>query len=190
MGNVGNDIVDIKLAESQTNWMRKGFLEKQFTPKEIHSILMHERPFLQVLLYWSMKEAAYKCYTQKVEKRFFAPKKFVSKMVTKRTGAVSIDNYTYFTSSKITSAYIHTIASNNTLDNVKFAICSLEKGTNSSEFLNAKILANFSKKSFIKKSTLGVPKLYLASTENTISISKSHHGNFAAYAILKGNYAS
>ena len=31
---IGNDIVDLNLAERQSNWQRPGFLEKQFTIQE------------------------------------------------------------------------------------------------------------------------------------------------------------
>ena len=30
---IGNDIVDLSLAAIQSNWQRRGFLEKQFTKK-------------------------------------------------------------------------------------------------------------------------------------------------------------
>ena len=36
---IGNDIVDLKLAKNQSNWQRKGFLEKQFTEEEQKTIL-------------------------------------------------------------------------------------------------------------------------------------------------------
>lgn len=72
---IGNDLIDIQLAKSQSNWQRKGFLEKQFADTEIVEILSSENPFLQVWLFWSMKEAAYKCYAKEFQKRFFAPKK-------------------------------------------------------------------------------------------------------------------
>ena len=39
MHNIGNDIVDLSLAKIQSNWQRKGFLEKQFTQKEQIEIL-------------------------------------------------------------------------------------------------------------------------------------------------------
>ena len=38
---VGNDLVDLQIAKSQSNWRRKGFLEKQFTIKEQQLILQN-----------------------------------------------------------------------------------------------------------------------------------------------------
>ena len=34
---IGNDIVDLDLARTQSNWQRKGFLDKIFTKKEKNS---------------------------------------------------------------------------------------------------------------------------------------------------------
>lgn len=48
---IGNDLIDIQLAKSQSNWQRKGFLEKQFADTEIVEILSSENPFLQVWLF-------------------------------------------------------------------------------------------------------------------------------------------
>ena len=45
---IGNDIVDLNLAKTESNWQRKGFLEKQFTDSEINEILNSENPFLKV----------------------------------------------------------------------------------------------------------------------------------------------
>ena len=89
---IGNDVVDLNLAKTESNWQRKGFLEKQFTEFEINEILSSANPFLKVWLFWSMKEAAYKCYVQEHQKRFFAPKKFSCKMISDREGVVEIDS--------------------------------------------------------------------------------------------------
>ena len=64
MYSIGNDIVDLELAKAQNNWKRKGFLEKLFTKKEQEKIINSNNPFLTIWLFWSMKEAAYKCYVQ------------------------------------------------------------------------------------------------------------------------------
>ena len=72
---IGNDIIDLSLAKIESNWQRKGFLEKQFTANEQQLILAATNSFDLVWRFWSMKEAAYKVYSQQNEIRFFAPKK-------------------------------------------------------------------------------------------------------------------
>ncbi len=48
---IGNDLIDIQLAKSQSNWQRKGFLEKQFADTEIVEILSSENPFFASLAF-------------------------------------------------------------------------------------------------------------------------------------------
>ena len=55
---IGNDIIDLSLAKIESNWQRKGFLEKQFTAKEQQLILEAPNSFVMVWRLWSMKEAA------------------------------------------------------------------------------------------------------------------------------------
>ena len=42
---IGNDIVDLQLAKKQSNWQRKGFLDKQFTVSEQEEIARSKNPF-------------------------------------------------------------------------------------------------------------------------------------------------
>ena len=73
---VGNDIVDIKLAKAQSNWQRPRYLDKLFTNQEQKLILSAYEPTIMVWTLWSMKEAAYKLYTQINPGRFYNPKAF------------------------------------------------------------------------------------------------------------------
>ena len=72
---IGNDIVDLTLAKTQSNWRRNRFLEKQFTDFEIERIVKSQHPFMQVWLFWSMKEAAYKIHVQQYQKTIFCSQK-------------------------------------------------------------------------------------------------------------------
>jgi phosphopantetheinyl transferase (holo-ACP synthase) len=181
---IGNDIIDLQLAKRQSNWERKGFLEKQFTDEEQNSILNSKNPFLQVWLFWSMKEAAYKCFTQKHKKRFFAPKKFICKMVSKTLGYIKIGHEVYFSTSLITDNYIHTIASNTNEVNVNFNLFFIDAKSDQTKFLNNKLITIFSEVDAIKKDELGIPFLYNQQKKLPISISISHHGNYGGFATL------
>ena len=68
---IGNDIIDLSLAKIESNWQRRGFLEKQFTANEQKLILAAKNSFVLVWKFWSMKEAAYEVYVQQNEIRFF-----------------------------------------------------------------------------------------------------------------------
>jgi len=56
---IGNDIVDLELALKESNWKRKGFLNKIFTNEEQLLISSAINPEIMVWNLWSRKEAAY-----------------------------------------------------------------------------------------------------------------------------------
>ena len=182
MHNIGNDIVDLNLARTQSNWQRKGFLEKQFTQKEQKEIRNAENPFLTVWLFWSMKEAAYKCYTQKVDKRFFAPQKFECSLISDDKGFVLFKEKKYCTSTSFNPFYMHTIAkeTNSEIDfffkigssrkihiDLKIQL-ALETGLLSDEIVKVKTI-------------VGAPLFYHKEKLLTKSCSISHHGNYGAF---------
>lgn len=181
---IGNDLIDLQLAKSQSNWQRKGFLEKQFTDTEIAEILSSENPFLQVWLFWSMKEAAYKCYTQEFQKRFFAPKKFVCTMISKNTGIVSVENQQYFSKSEISTFFIHTIAKKEDTEIYASELFLIDENANQTQFVQQQILSTFLQKVTIQKNEFGIPFLYQKDKKLALSISISHHGKFGAFVVL------
>lgn len=180
---VGNDIIDLKLAKTQSNWQRKGFLEKVFTDDEQTIINNAKNPFIQVWLFWSMKEAAYKCYTQKQKKRFFAPKKIHCELISKTTGTITINQKRYFSRSAITNSYIHTYTVNNYSDTPKTELFFIDDNDQSLAVKN-KLTSYLSNDIKLKKDEFGVPKLYKHSKELPLSVSITHHGNFGAFTIL------
>ena len=52
--------------------------------------------FNDVWRLWSMKEAAYKIYTQQHKKRFFAPQKFECSFISESEGMVSFEKDNIF----------------------------------------------------------------------------------------------
>lgn len=180
---VGNDIVDLTLAKTQSNWQRKGFLEKQFTQLEIGKILSSINPFFMVWLFWSMKEAAYKCYVQQTEKRFFNPKRFQCKIQNRTKGTVSIANATFFTSSVFTTEFIHTIATSKLNTKIKSAKIYIQNKNRQSKEVQHALMHQFDGNAILRKNKIGIPKIYLNNQKSSASISMSHHGNFGAYSI-------
>ncbi|RNL55493.1 4'-phosphopantetheinyl transferase family protein [Pedobacter jejuensis] len=121
---LGNDIVDLTLAKVQSNWKRKGFLEKIFTYDEQLCILKSKNPYLKVWLLWSMKEAAYKIHNRKTGIRNFAPKSLSCTIHSNAYGEVNIEGSTYYTKSDLQTTFIHSIASPNCsmLEEIKISI--------------------------------------------------------------------
>lgn len=182
---IGNDIVDLQLASIQSNWKRPGFLDKQFTTEEKKQILDSENPFNKTWLLWSMKEAAYKCYVQKHKRRFFAPKLFKCVLDNDCQGKVFYKEIIYETKSSITDDYIHTIAKIYSNTNINLECFKVSENSNVSEQINNRINKLFSHKIQIKKDTLNIPYLFLEDKKLPYTLSKSHHGKYAGFAISK-----
>ena len=182
MHNIGNDIVDLKLAETESNWQRKGFLEKQFTQKEQEEILNSEHPFLKVWLFWSMKEAAYKCYTQRVEKRFFAPQKFECRLFSKEEGLVVYEDTTFYTTTSCNTLYMHTIAKVVKDERTFFSGIGCSKTIQTDLKIKLAAETEILFQEIEKRRTgVGAPLFYCQQKLLTKSCSISHHGNYGAF---------
>lgn len=158
---IGNDIIDLALAQKESNWKRKGFLDKIFSLNEQLLILNAKKPDVMVWNLWSRKEAAYKIYNRQTQIRGNFPLQLECFDLEIRNGftfgKVIIKDCIYFTKTEITSQFINTIA----VENVQY-------------FNRIKILENRDK---IRK-TNGIPN-YIE--ENNLLIkpsSISHHGRF------------
>ena len=107
---IGNDVIDLKLARKESNWQRKGFLDKLFTEKEQAMILNSGNPEIMVWNLWSRKESVYKIYNRESGFRGFIPLRMECTFDSGDFGKVTLEGKDYFTQTKITPAYIHTIA--------------------------------------------------------------------------------
>ena len=107
---IGNDIVDLALARKESNWQRKGFLDKIFTVKEQLLIANTKNSEIMVWNLWSRKEAAYKIYNRETGIRGFFPLQLECFYENETFGTVSIKEKIYFTQSKIENDSIYTIA--------------------------------------------------------------------------------
>lgn len=157
---IGNDIVDLMQSRRESNWQRKGFLEKVFTDDEQLLIANYPEPEIMVWLLWSMKEAAYKIYNRQTKIREYIPKKLACTILSKdsnhASGQVACLENIYQTETAITKHSIHTVAVSS-IANLEDVIEIKNKG--------------------IIKDRNGVP--YLPTLQNVIQhVSISHHGRF------------
>lgn len=183
---IGNDIVDLKQAAKDSNWKRPRFLDKVFTQKEQSIISSSENKNQMVWLLWSMKEAAYKAYVREFKHRFINPKRIQCQLGLNNEGVVKINQNIYYLRTLITSDYVHSIASNS---KEKFPKINLFK-FNQIEDVRTRIIHQISNRKDrdlnsikIKKTTLGVPNLFLNDVQILEALSISHHGEYGAFAI-------
>ncbi|MDR6844188.1 4'-phosphopantetheinyl transferase superfamily protein [Flavobacterium granuli] len=107
---IGNDIVDIELAQKESNWRRKGFLDKIFSQKEQCLILNDTNSELMLWNLWSRKEASYKIYNRITGVRGYFPSRLQCHYVDENSGTVSIDSFVFHTQTLITDSYIYSVA--------------------------------------------------------------------------------
>ncbi|MBO9584317.1 MAG: 4-phosphopantetheinyl transferase family protein [Flavobacterium sp.] len=163
---IGNDIIDLAQSRKESNWQRKGFVEKLFTAHEQLLIKEYPEPETMVWLLWSMKEAAYKIYNRQTKIREFSPKKLSCSLdsidCNFAFGKVICNENKYYTKSIFSLESIHTIAVDN-FENINKVI----------EVENQEIV----------KDENGIPFFKTSNMLREISI--SHHGCFEKQVILK-----
>jgi len=112
---IGNDLVDLEQAANDSNWARRGYLDKIYTSQEQELIMKAADPTQMVWLLWSMKEAAYKIRSRQTKIRKYAPMSLVCSNINDLSkdsieGTVWVDNICFFTKSTLKKEYIHTLA--------------------------------------------------------------------------------
>lgn len=181
---IGNDIIDLSLAKTQSNFQRKGFLEKLFSANEQQLILNAPNSFEMVWRLWSMKEAAYKIYTQQHSIRFFSPKKFECKLTKELNGEICFKEQNFYSSSIINQYYIFTIAN---LKNEKRSYSEMMSPNQIDSKIKNKLndLTGLNISEIVqKKSRNGAPSYHYKKNLLTSSCSISHHGNYGAYSFV------
>lgn len=113
---IGNDIVDLELALKESNWKRKGFLDKIFTKSEQLLILKSDCPNTMVWNLWSRKEASYKIYNRITGNRIYNPIQFECFDSEVSYGIVENNGVLYFTKTESNSQFVHTVSVLNLAD--------------------------------------------------------------------------
>jgi phosphopantetheinyl transferase (holo-ACP synthase) len=167
---IGNDIVDLALARKESNWQRKGFLQKIFTAQEQLLICNANNAESMVWELWSRKEAAYKIYNRQSNVRAFNPLKF-SCLPAKADngflyGTVQYNSIVYYTKTVLTTQYILSVStlSKEDLQNVYNLFID-----NYGSYLN---------ENYIYKNSFGIPFIKDKHSNRLKPISITHHGMF------------
>lgn len=181
-------MVDLKLAAQQSNWRRKGFLEKVFSKAEQGIISTSKDPNVSVWLLWSMKEAAYKAH----QRQHDLPRKLnwqaqqceiQQNEQGRASGIVRIHEATYFTTSEITSEYIYTSAENAKTKALKNVILKASS-SEAKELLTQEVSRHFSinrHRILLQKDMAGKPFFSSKNSFYFNRFSLSGHGRYSAY---------
>ena len=160
---IGNDVVDLALSRSESNWQRNGFLDKIFTSSEQILIQNSENQEIVVWILWSRKEAVYKIWNRKSGIRKFNPLQIECLDLELSNGKVQVNNEIYYTKSDVNAEFIHSIA---VFELIQFENILLKTKSEAVENIN------------------GIP-FYKSDNSKSKIISKSNHGRFDFIVELK-----
>ena len=190
---IGNDVVDLSVACGSSRILETRYLDKIFSKQEQAYIRKGRSPEESLWLLWSMKESAYKIFLKTHKKLFYNSLTFCCKVIDEEKGSVTINDEYYYTFSVKTKNFIHTIALENRADTFRFDFTKLNNATYEDQHRagHAKLKAVYAANAGIdasslkiRKDTLGIPELYLHKRKTNLAFSISHHGYYAAVAML------
>lgn len=183
---IGNDVIDLRCAQNESNWKRKGFVNKIYTIPEQQIISSASNPDLLVWILWSMKEASYKANNRITAVKEYAPTKINCKIDQVENniyfGTATYNKLEYQLKTFVFSDYIHTIALYNSGDfsNVK-EITIRNYPSNYIEYLKKNNHLMFYEN--IKKDKFGIPNMHNDFKNDFRPMSISHHGLFLCLVI-------
>lgn len=186
---IGNDIVDFNTAALQSNWQRRGFLEKLFLENEESLILNSEFPERRLWLLWAMKEATYKAHQRRFKLfRSFNPKQLNCEIIDAENnsvlGKVQNQDFSYYTQTYIGEDYLHCIASQFQQKKTVQKILSHSTDIKQELILAVSALKKLPlAKISIKKDGNFIPYLTFDGFAINCDFSISHHGIFSAFVL-------
>lgn len=191
---IGNDIIDLDKASKEQNYLRPKWLKKLFTSEEQDLIAEADDPFVLVWRLWSMKESAYKAFTQLHPQRFYKPTSFECEILNSSEGAIIFNAYTFHTSTTFHSTHLHTIAREKKEADINFSDFKVdcESYDQQSNMVHQKLKSEVSQflnspmeSTNIRKDQFGIPAIYSGAELVPVSISMSHHGRHGGYAFSR-----
>ena len=179
---LGNDVIDLTLAKTQSNWTRRNYLSKIFSQQEQNIIYSSDNPELMVWLMWSMKEAAYKIVNRKTGLRFYDPKAFCCSFDLdgwQAKGSVEYLGEKFLTYSDVAQYYVHTLSITSA---ISFEKCRIIHAQNCSDYVTCFNHDHTDLK--LQRNNSGLPEIYIKRTMKQHIATTSHHGRFLFIAYL------
>jgi phosphopantetheinyl transferase (holo-ACP synthase) len=174
---IGNDIVDLHLAERESNIHRPRFQDKLFLPHERAMIAGASHPAVILWLLWSCKESVYKIIHRNTRERKFAPQQFAGYIFsctdTTAAGTVMYQQQTYYFRSHVTGSCIHTCAAGNPALLQEISIFT-RYFTSLEDILTGEEI--------FYKDEDGIPFIRNRYSGESLPVSLSHHGKYIGIA--------
>ena len=173
---IGNDIIDLEIALDKPRLKNDRFLSKVFTKNEITQIHLHPNPELAIWKMWSMKETAYKAH----QRLFQLPARLdpISYECDLDKLYVIKDKNTYIINLENDENHIYSWLKFRNIMHIKLPYSPNYKSDFLKEF---SIRTDLDLRNIeLCKNNLGIPELFVKNTNNSLPISITHHGRFAA----------
>ena len=195
---IGNDLVDLQLANQESNWKRPRFLQKIFTAKEQDFIAGTTQKDKAIWLLWSRKESVYKIVARMKKRRFYAPKKLENTKFdleetlgfAQSSGQITFEGTLFFTKSVVTNTYIHTVAQWNDKQPLISTCFYLHQSdySHQHEITRQNLVKDYAQRTNlavadlnIQKDEWKIPYIYHKNKRQSVTISISHHGSYGGY---------
>jgi len=176
---IGNDVVDLEKANLDSNWKRKGYLDKICTRSEQQLILQASVPAVMLWLIWSMKEAAYKIMNRKTGIRLYEPLKFIcDELLTdgiQASGKISYLENNFYSQSEIEGSLLHSAVVSALPDFKNLHLQYLRPMPDYRDTFNC--LPGFY---LLTRNRSGLPEMIHTITGQKHAVSVSHHGSYLA----------
>lgn len=185
---IGNDVVDLQVALLESNWHRRGYLDKLFSAEEQKLIAKSNQPNQTIWLLWTMKESSYKVHFRENKIRRFQPSSLICKPIFIRahsvteliaTGVIQYEGKQYFSKSIINEEFIHTVSAVHPSIITKVKIEIKNKPIAYQGCFQEELQYDFFQGDYqIVKNSHHVPELLNRLTGQRYPMSISHHGRF------------
>ncbi|NML41967.1 4-phosphopantetheinyl transferase family protein [Chitinophaga sp. G-6-1-13] len=161
---IGNDVIDLELAAVESNWRRRGYLDKLFSPAEQQLIGQAADLDRMVWLLWSAKEAAYKIIHRDTRQRVYAPLKYEVQLSDADTGFIRYGDREFPFRTVVSGSCLHTVA-----------VASAHRWT--------QVVYQLQPAEALQQDEDGVP--FIRDTGSVRPASVSHHGAYREVVSLK-----
>lgn len=181
MQGIGNDIVDLGKARTESNSKRKGYLEKICTENEQQLIHQAKDSFQLLWVLWTMKESTYKIINRNTGLRNYAPLSFQCELsqltATEATGTIICYGQLFHSHTTLKDGYIHSVAASLPAQLEKVNIMYPANSKSYKEEFNQSAVAYQ-----LHKNTAGLPEMTHRTEGTRHAVSVSHHGRYLAIA--------
>ncbi|MFY7666596.1 4'-phosphopantetheinyl transferase family protein [Flavobacterium sp.] len=175
---IGNDIIDLQFALSESIVLQQRRLDKICTVAEQRYIRESENPWQTFWLIWTRKEACYKAFQRLHYIHSFCPHQIENQIDTSGMllPLILFRNKKFFARTTMNQVKIDTVCASS-----QALLTDITTVSDLKEILQ---LTDF------KKDNNGIPYLQARNIKQQFPVSKSSHGAYKAYALFKADIAN